>query len=177
MSFQMDVKYGVNTVYNPTGFEIEGACEGVNYRIKPFSTNVLLNDKEVGGIFDIWHVNHLLQTCKRLGLVSLEYGPKARAKFHTFEEYRSHQEISGLKQRLDYQRELIRRQEAALKQMKEKGATVDVSFSKIKDKLVAREKVVTEWLKDAGMKVDEINDKEKFEKRPEWRNKGETKKQ
>lgn len=176
MSFPLDVKYGINTVYNPTGFDIDGMCEGVNYKIKAFSTDVLINDKKVEGIYDVWHINHLLQTCKSLGLVSLEYGPKARDKFKTFEEYRSHQEVSGLKARLQYQRELLRRQEAALKQMKEKGATVDVSFDKIKDRIAARVKAVEKWLKEAGVPTSKIADKEEFATRPEWRDDGKNKK-
>lgn len=169
MSFEMDVKYGANIVYNPTGFEIKGACEGVEYVIKPFSTQVTINGQPAEGIYEIWHVNHLLKTCKELGLVSLEYGPKAREKFNTLEEYRSAQEVSGLRERLKYQRFLVKMQDAAIKQMKDKGATIDASYSNTLEKLKKRVTAVEAWLKQAGADVTAITDEEKFMKRPEWR--------
>jgi hypothetical protein len=171
MNLKLDVKHGVNTVYNPTGFEIKGMCEGVEYIIAPFSTEVKTNGQKSDGIYNIYHVSHLIKTCQELGLVSLEYGPKARDKFESFEAYRTHQEIAGLKERLKYQRFLVKMQDAAIKQMKDSGAIIDASYSNLLSKLKKRVEAVELWLKDAGLKVEEIDDEEDFLKRPEWREK------
>lgn len=171
MSFEMDVKYGANIVYNPTGFEIKGGCDAVEYTIKPFSTTVVRNGEEVDGIYDIWHVAHLLQSCKAQGLVSLEYGKKAKEKFKTFEAYRTHQEIQGLKARLQYQRTLVKYEDAAIRQMKEKGATVDVTHSSKLEAFQKRVDAVEGWLEAAGATIETILDEEIIPTRPEWREK------
>lgn len=177
MSLEIDVKYGINIVYNPTGFEIVGGCAGIEYIIKPFSTTVIKDGVEVEGIFDPWHVKHLLDTKGAEGLVSLEYGKKARAKYAKFEDYKTAQEIKGLQACYRYQTGLIKAQEAALKQMKEAGASVDASFSKISEKIERRIDAVEKWLKSAGATITQIEEQEPILDRPEWREKEKPKKE
>lgn len=145
-------------VFNPSGWKVEAKAAGEFYDLPAFA--------EVE-IYDIYHVNHICQSLKYRGIVSLEYGPKAREEFKTFEEYKKSQEIKGLKALLDFKERCLNDEKQAQKEAKAQGSTADVE-NIVVDKFEKEVKLVKTWLKEAGYKAEEVKMEEVVEKRPSW---------
>lgn len=153
------------TVFNPTGWDIEGKCAGQKYTVKKFSAKVYdhQTDAEVDFIYDIHHAGHILAKLKYLGLVSLEYGAKAKVKYPDYDEYKKAQIIIGLSESLAYWNPILRSEEDTLDGMKRKGGSAndlhrsEQNIERFKNKIKSLEK----WLKDVNGVV-KITDKEVY---------------
>lgn len=148
-------------VWNPTGWTIEARAAGEWYNVPAFSEL---------DIYDLYHVNHLLMHYKTQGLVSLEYGIKAKEKYPTFEDYKKAQEISGLKAILKTFEDALRDEEQFMKDVVKKGGSEkDKSVSNV-EMFEQKIKHIKQWLKEAGYSVlAERKVEEENLRRPDWK--------
>ena len=152
-------------VFNPTGWTIEGGAHGQPYKVEAFSEL---------DIYDIWHVNHLLQSLKRKGLVSLEYGPKAQEKYPTFEEYKTAQEISGLKQILKTKEQCLRDERQAERDLKERKGGEGYKALLNSERFMKEIALIKSWIAEAGGTITKKADAfPVVAKRPDWNEKTE----
>jgi len=102
---------------NPTPWQIPGMFNGVSYLFEPFSEK------------DIWQDDHAIGMAQNLqytGLIPLVYNELNQKKFATYEEYKRDKMIWGLKNCLNWKKDLVRCEKQAIREIKEKnGAEAD----------------------------------------------------
>lgn len=148
-------------VFNPTGWDVEAKAAGKKYIIPAFS------DLE---IYDVYHVQHIINSFENNGIVDLEYGSKAKEDFPSFTEYKKSQEIKGLKNALKYRRQILSYEKAAEAEVKAAGpkgilhqSTLDVKSHEENVKFVEK------WLKEAGGELKKVlQEKQIVKDRPKW---------
>jgi hypothetical protein len=134
-------------IMNPLAWYIEGGCDSKQYRIKGFTIGELET-------YDVYHVNHVLQTTKPQGLVSLEYGKEARKQYPSFEQYMKIKEIEGLKAARKYWTDILEMQKIAVEEMKSDGG---IDYIKAKEKEEEFEDLVKSidgWLVEADAELE-----------------------
>lgn len=148
-------------VWNTTGWTVEARAAGEWYNVPAFG--------EID-IYDLYHANHLLMHYKTQGLVSLEYGPKAKEKYPTFTDYKKAQEISGLKAILVTYEAALRDEEQFMKDVVKKGGSEkDKSVSNV-EMFEQKIKHIKQWLKEAGYSaMAERKAEEETLRRPDWK--------
>lgn len=137
-----------NRVMNPMAWPIEAGCNGQWYRIKGFSMGKLET-------YDIYHVNHILQSAKDMGLVSIEYGKLARKEYPDFEQYLKVKELEGLNKALKFWTEVLEGQKTAVTERKEVGGIDYVRAQEKQKEFQEMVDSIKDWIKQAGAEVIE----------------------
>jgi len=149
-------------VYNPCAWPIEVGVNGTKYRVKGFE----IAEFETYQIHD---VNHLLGKGKDYGLITLEYGAKARQETPDFNDYLNTQSIKGLKSALKHWERIKEYQKIAVHTM---TAHKDPNLPKAQE--IAKEidfriEKINEWLKQAGEQVSYTDYEEASTERPVYK--------
>lgn len=134
-------------IMNPLAWYVEGGCNSVMYRIKGFTVGELET-------YDIYHVNHFLQTTKSQGIVSLEYGKDARKQYPNFEQYMKAKEVEGLKAALKYWTDVLELQKVAVAEMKTDGGIDYVNAKERQEQFEELVESIQGWIKEADSEVE-----------------------
>lgn len=159
-------RYYPITVFNPTGWDAHVKAMGYEYSIPAFSETV---------IHDLWHVEHVIKSFKHIGIVPVEYGETAQKQFKTYEEYKQHQEVKGLKEILKFKEQCLRNEKQAEKDIVTSAKGNEAYKSMLNKERFERDiQLIKQWIAEAGGALDQKAAVETVvEKRPEWRG-GET---
>lgn len=134
-------------IMNPLAWFVESGCNSNMYRIKGFTIGELET-------YDIYHVNHFLQTTKSQGIVSLEYGRKAREMYPNFEQYIKVKETEGLKSAKKYWEDILEMQKIAVSEMKKHGGIDYVRAQEKQEEFENLIKNIDTWLADVDAETE-----------------------
>lgn len=150
-------------IFNPSGWTRTILSGGKEYTFEAF--------KESNEIWNMDHCEHIPRAYSHFGLVLLNYDEGSQKQYSTYDEYKSAQEIKGLKALLKWREDLLdteRNGELAAKANPQANSELRLFHTDKFEKDVA---LVKKWLKAAG--VDKLEEKkikeEVVAERPDWK--------
>ncbi len=161
----MDAKqrYYPITVFNPTGWDANVKAMGYEYSIPAFTEII---------IHDLWQAEHIVKSFKYLGVVPVEYGETASKNFATYEEYKTSQEIKGLKEVLKFKEQCLRNEMQAEKDIITSGKGNEGYKAMLNKERFQRDiDLIKTWIREAGGEIEKKAERVTVvEKRPNWKN-------
>lgn len=156
-------------LFNPTGWNAEVKAMGEEFQISAFGE---IGPEEYPSLYDVHKINHIAMSFKHLGIVPLEYGPKAREKYKTYEDYKSAQELKGLENVLRFKEDCLAYELGAEKDIKEHKGTQMYARLLNRPRFEKDIELIKKWITEAGGHLVPQAEAHPVEtERKEWRNK------